>query len=174
MTDEARSGPTLRDSGDKHRGEQRTSPYPMSRLAPVHDLVDVARQIAEADRMIGVVASAELTLIADQIRALQDRARTILAEARESLDIHQARCGFQKRPGHVYHLYARAEGERFLSMIGPEEWGEGGGRTFLGSFRLELDQSWTRVDTGEGRPAPEPMRASELLGRALPTGDGPR
>jgi hypothetical protein len=174
MSDEPRTGPTVRDAGDEHHGAQRSSPYPMSRLAPVHDLVDVARQIAEADRMIGVVASAELTLIADQIRALQERARAILAEARESLDIHQARCAFQKRPGHVYHLYARDSGERFLSMIGPDEWGDAGGRVFHGSFRLELDQSWTRVDAAEGRLRPEPVRASELLGRALPTGDGRR
>ncbi|GAB4208471.1 MAG: hypothetical protein OHK0013_26970 [Sandaracinaceae bacterium] len=175
MSHEPRTGPTLRDAGDKHVGEQRTSPYPMSRLAPVHDLVDVARQIAEADRMIGAVASAELTQIADQIRALQDRARAILAEARESLEIHQARCSFQKRPGHVYHLYARAHGERFLSMIGPDEWGDGdGARTFVGSYRLELDQSWTRVDGGQGRRSPEPVRASELLARVLPPGDGSR
>ena len=112
----------MRDTGDKHDGPARTSPYPTSRLAPVHDLVDVARQIAEADTVLGAVASAELTQIADQIRALQDRARAVLDAARESLSIHHARCSFQKRPGHVYHLYARTDGERWLSMIGPQEW----------------------------------------------------
>lgn len=170
MSEPRNDEPTVRDAGGKHRGEQRTSPYPMSRLAPVHDLVDVARQISEADTMLGVVASAELSQIADQIRALQQRARDILAQARESLDIHHARCAFQKRPGHVYHLYGREPGaERWLSMIGPDEWGEPSAeRTFLGSYRLELDQSWTRVDVAEGRPAPEPSKASELVGRALP------
>jgi len=163
----------VRDAGEKHRGEQRSSPYPMSRLAPVHDLVDVARQISEADTMIGVVASAELTLIADQIKALQQRARDILAQAHASMDLHQARCSFLKRPGHVYHLYCREGGaaERWLSMIGPSEWGESSSAgTFLGGYRLELDQSWTRVDVAGAREAPEPVRASELLGRSLTAG----
>ncbi len=163
MSDDPRS-PTTRDRGEKHRGEQRTSPYPMSRLAPVHDLVDVARQIAAADTMLGAVASAELSQIAEQIRALQERARAVLEAANESLTIHQARCSFQKRPGHVYHLYERRDGQRWLSMIGPTEWGsEDADRAFCGSFRLELDQSFSRLD-GEGAGRERPVvSASELI-----------
>lgn len=155
---------TVRDTGAKHEGEQRTAPYPMSRLAPVHDLVDVARQIAEADVMLGAVASAELSQIADQIRALQERARAVLAEASESLAIHRARAQFQKRPGHVYHLYERADGELWLSMIGPSEWNDGVERRFHGSYRLELDQSFTRVDGAHAGAARPVGAASELLG----------
>lgn len=165
----------MRDTGDKHDGPARTSPYPTSRLAPVHDLVDVARQIAEADVTLGAVASAELTQIAEQIRALQQRARVVLDAAHESLSIHHARCSFQKRPGHVYHLYARTDGERWLSMIGPDEWGGASApdRSFLGSYRLELDQSWSRVDVaGEGAAPRLALRASELLVRSLAPGDG--
>lgn len=174
MSDE-RSAPTTRDTGAKHQGDARTSPYPVSRLAPVHDLVDVARQISEADLMLGVVASAELTQIAEQIKSLQERARTILDEAKASLDLHRARCSFQKRPGHVYHLYGRETGERWLSMIGPSEWADSvtsspSERVFLGSYRLELDQSWTRVDTADAREAVVAVRASELVQRMLTSG----
>lgn len=165
---------TTRDTGAKHTGEQRTSPYPMSRLAPVHDLVDVARQIAEADTMLGAVASAELSQIAEQMRALKERARVVLEAASESLAIHRARCSFQKKPGHVYHLYERADGDRWLSMIAPSEWGaDSADRLFRGSFRLELDQSFTRVDTGTSASRAV-VPASELLGESprLSTGEG--
>jgi len=165
----------MRDDGTKHDGPQRTSPYPTSRLAPVHDLVDVARQIADADAMLGAVASAELTQIADQIRALQERARVVLDAARESLSLHHARCSFVKRPGHVYHLYEQAAGDRWLSMIGPDEWGSSpSDRSFLGSYRLELDQSWTRVDVAASGASPRlTLRASELVVGSLPAGRDP-
>ena len=160
--------PTMRDRGDKHRGEQPTSPYPMSRLVPVHDLDDVAKQIAAADAMLGAVASAELSQIAEQIRALQERARSVLEAANESLAIHQARCSFQKRPGHVYHLYERRDGQRWLSMIGPAEWGtDDPDRSFCGSFRLELDQSFSRLD-GEGAARERPVAAASELIQSRP------
>ncbi len=133
-------------SNDQHEGPARTSPYPMSRLAPVHELVDLATQIAEADAMVGAVASARLDTIAAQMRALQDEARRVLEETRRDLELHRARCAFAKRPGHVYHVYARADAEAWFSMVGPDEWGARDPGRFLGSYRLELDQSWTRVD----------------------------
>ena len=172
--DEKNADSFTRAVGHTHQGDARSSPYPISRLAGAVDLVDIAKQINDADKLIGIVASAELNLIADQIRALQERARTILHEAKESLDIHQARASFVKRPGHVYHLYARQNPsgteERTLSMISPEEWRGASTNTFLGSYRLELDQSWTRVDQGEAR-ARETVKASELVRRTLGTGE---
>lgn len=162
---------TRRDDGGKHEGPARTSPYPTSRLAPVHDLVDVARQIAEADAMLGAVASAELGQIAGQIRALQARARDILEATRLSLELHQAQCSFQRRPGHVYHLYERPDGTRWLSMIGPAEWGAASPeQRFLGSYRLEADQRWTRLDSGSEPEAPRrPVLASDLVRARLAT-----
>jgi len=160
--------------GHTHQGDARSSPYPISRLAGAVDLVDIAKQISDADKLIGIVASAELNLIADQIRSLQERARAILSDAKESLDIHQARSSFVKRPGHVYHLYQRKNSsgveERNLSMISPEEWGGAQTGTFLGSYRLEIDQSWTRVDQGDAR-ARETVKASELVRRTLGSGE---
>lgn len=163
------SDETKKDEGGKHLGPARTSPYPMSRLAPVHDLVDVARRIAEADAMVGAVASAKLRTIADQIRALQDEARRILEETRETLDLHRARCSFARKPGGVYHLYRRPDGELYFSMLAPADWAGSPPHEPVGSYRLELDQSWTRV--GEGGPeagAPsEPTSPDQLVRRLL-------
>lgn len=135
-----------RDDGGKHLGPARTSPYPMSRLAPAHDLVDVAKQIAAADSMLGATATAKLTVIAAQIRALQEAARKVLEETRDDLDLHRARCHFARRVGQTYHLYRKPADGLWWSMIGPEEWGPGHGSEFVGTYRLEADQSWTRLD----------------------------
>lgn len=166
------SDDTKRDTGGKHLGPARTSPYPVSRLAPAHDLVDVAKRIADADAMIGATASAKLRVIADQIQALQEEARRILEDTRKDLDLHRARCSFVRRPGQVYHLYRRADGELWFSMIAPGEWRGASSSEFAGSYRLELDQSWTRVDgdAAEGdERAPAPH---ELVRRLLGEGSG--
>lgn len=161
------SDDTKRDEGNKHLGPARTSPYPVSRLAPVHDLVDVAKRIADADVMIGATAGAKLRIIADQIQALQEEARRILEDTRRDLDLHRARCSFVQRPGHTYHLYRRADGELWFSMIGPDEWSEAGDREYVGSYLLGLDQSWKRVEPGEVVDAG--AQPQELVRRLLGT-----
>jgi len=158
------SDATKRDDGAKHQGEQRTSPYPMSRLAPVHDLVDVARRIQEADVVVGAVATAELGVIAEQIRRLQDDAQRILERTRKTLELHRAQCSFVRKPGGVYHLYRKPDGQTWFSMIGPSEWASDPSREFAGSYRLELDQSWTRIDEDGAEPERAPH---ELLQRLL-------
>jgi hypothetical protein len=135
----------VRHEGDRHQGPARTSPYPVSRLAPAHDLVDTARQIAEADHLIGTVTNAKLELIAKQIRALQDEARGILDDARANADLHRAACNFRKTPGHAYHLYRRGDGSLYFSMLSPEDWHGEPPHAFEGSYRLEADMSWTRT-----------------------------
>lgn len=148
----ASDGPK-RHRGAKHGGEARTSPYPMSRLAPVHDLVDVAREIQQADQMIGSVVHGQLKVVVDQIRGLQEQARTLLEQARRDVDLHRARCNFSRRPGKVYHLYRRAEGELYFSMLAPEDWQQGPPHAFEGSYRLEADMSWTPLEQMAQRDA---------------------
>lgn len=132
-----------RHSGPRYRGPAHSSPYPVSRLAPAHDLVDTARQIAEADQVIGTVVHGKLSVIAEQIRALQEQARRIMHEARQAASLHRAQCSFQKRVGHTYHLYERPDGTSYFSMLSPNDWGQRPPHVFSGSFRLEPDMSWT-------------------------------
>src|SRR5262245_43778639 len=123
----------------------RSTPYPTSRLAPRFELVDLAAEIARADETISTVASAKLELVRKQILALQEEARTILEQAAHAARLHRARCSFHKVPGHVYHLYRRGEDELYFSMLSPEEWGGAPPHPFEGSYRLENDQTFTRV-----------------------------
>jgi hypothetical protein len=130
--------------GPNHDGLERASPYPVSRLAPVIDLVDVAREIQAADAVLGVKMTAELAIIAEQIRALQERARAALDAAEESARLHRAACSFKKRPGHVYHLYRKESGALYFSMLSPADWGRCPD-AFEGSYRLGVDMTFERV-----------------------------
>lgn len=141
----ARYDARVKDDG-KHEGPARTSPYPASRLGASIRLVDTAREIEQADRMLGAVAGGKLDVIARQIRALQREAQEILERAQRDLELHRAECAFQKRPGATYHLYERANGSLYFSMLSVEEWGGAPPHPHRGSYRLELDQSWTPVN----------------------------
>jgi hypothetical protein len=44
--------------------------------------------------------------------------------------------------GETYHLY-EGRGQRFLSLIGPNEWGKDMG--FIGSFRLSSTKVWEKI-----------------------------
>ncbi len=132
--------------GPNHRGPEQASPYGLSRLAPAIDLVDVARAVQAADVAIGNVAAGKLRIIAEQIRALQAQAQTVLGDAHRAAELHRATCRFHKRIGQVYHLYLRESGERYFSMLSPEEWGAQLRDAHEGSYRLESDMSWTPTD----------------------------
>lgn len=136
-----------RFSGENHQGAEHSTPYPVSRMAPATELVDLAAQIDEADRMLTCVTEAKLKQIAEQIRGLRRQAATILQTTLRDQQLHRARCNFQRRPGGVYHLYRRANGEEYLSMLAPAEWGAAPPHSFVGTFRLENDMSWVQLDT---------------------------
>jgi hypothetical protein len=135
--------------GGRHRGPGRSSPYPVSRLAPAIELVDLAREIGEADRMLNLRVSSKLKVIADQIRSLQEEARTVLAEARQDQELNHARCSFHRKPGNTYHLYRKEDGTAYFSMLSPADWRGQPPHDFAGSYRLENDMSWTPLAKGE-------------------------
>jgi len=124
---------------------QHLSPFPKSRLAPSFELVDLAKEIAKADDMLSMQTNGKLTLLAEQIRGLQEEARKILQQAKINLELHKAECAFSKKVGQVYHLYLKRDGRKIFSLLSPSEWGARCPYTFEGSYRLESDMSWTDV-----------------------------
>jgi hypothetical protein len=133
-------------TGKTHEGSDYGSPYPVSRLAPPISLVDVAREIAEADKMLASRAEGQLQVIAEQIRRLQERAAHIMDKTRRDHELHRARCSFKRIPGNVYYLYRGRDGQAVFSMLSPADWGAEPPHEFQGAFRLENDMSWTEVE----------------------------
>ncbi len=148
--------------GELHPGHARSAPYPVSRLGASIDLVDLAQQISTADSHINTRVSAKLQVIADQIRHLQQEARAALESARRDQALHRAQCNFKRIPGRTYHLYRRADGSGYFSMLGPADWGGRVPHEFQGSYRLENDRSWTPADQVD-----TPDDSRELVRRLL-------
>lgn len=126
-----------------HSGADHSSPYPVSRLAPAIELVDLAKEVAQADNMLTGVATGKLRVIAEQMKALQEEAKKVLSQVQQDQDLHRVPCNFKRQPGRFYHLYRKPHGERYFSMLSPQEWGGKPPHESLGSFRLEADMSWT-------------------------------
>ncbi len=145
-----------------HQGADHSAPYPVSRLAPHFGLVDLAREIEQADQMVSARLGAQLQVIAEQVKALQAQAREILQQARADQRLHHARCGFRRIPGRVYHLYEEPDGGLAFSMLSPEDWRGRPPRPFVGSYRLENDMTWTPADSTD-RPDDSRRLVARLL-----------
>lgn len=146
-------GSHKRHDGPNHEGPRSTAPYGDSTLAPAYDLVDIARQIEDADKSLSTRVNAKLEFIVEQIRYLQAKAQEVLEEARDDAVLHRATCRFERRVGHTYHLYQAGEARPYFSLLSPADWGDRMKDTYLASYKLEPDQTWSRVDAhvGESR-----------------------
>ncbi|XP_058819161.1 uncharacterized protein C1orf50 homolog isoform X2 [Topomyia yanbarensis] len=143
---EAMAKVTLVERNPSPNGAQIVSLYRSGRRE-ADDIVELAREIQAADIQVNNNACSKLLVIAEQVKFLQEQARKILTETQAAQDLHHAACNFKKIPGHIYHLYQRESGQTYFSMLSPEEWGADECRhTFVGSYRLEHDQSWTAIE----------------------------
>lgn len=152
----------------KHKGSDNSSPYPVSRLSASIPLVDLAKEISQADNMVNSRVTGQLKVIAEQIRQLQAQARTVLENGKQDQELHHARCNFKRLPGKVYYLYKKTSGETYFSMLAPEEWGGRPPHEFIAAYRLEADMSWSatndNVETDESRLFIEQLLSKHGLG----------
>ena len=153
--------PKLPDAG-RYQGPSRAAPYAMSRLAPSYSLVDAAHEIERADTTLAVSAGGKLSVIAAQMKRLREQAERILLRAQRDAELHRARCSFEKKAGRVYHLYEKDDGEKWFSILAPEEWPSAQPQSYAGAYRLELDMSFTRLDLPDDA-APEAMNEAESV-----------
>lgn len=134
-------------TGELHQGNNNSSPYPVSRLAPATELVDLAHAIAHADETIQSHVSNKLKLIAKQIQSLQNEARLILEQAERDQRLHRAEFQGQRIIGKTYYLYARSDTQYYFSLLSPLDWHNLPPHTFIAAYRLEHDMSWTELET---------------------------
>jgi hypothetical protein len=111
--------------------------------APIR-LVDRAKEIEMADMSIQAVAGGKMELILKQIRQLQSEAKLVLEEAQKSAELHRIKCNFEKKIGQTLHLYQKSTGEKYFSMLSPEEWGNPP-HLFIGSYLLKADQTFEEI-----------------------------
>jgi hypothetical protein len=156
----------------RHTGEGRAAPYALSRLSGPVSLVDTAREIEQANTLIASTANAQLTLIAEQMAYLRQEAERVLERARVNAALHQAEARFVRHPGKVYHLYERSDAQgvkrAYWSLLAPGDWGGTPPHPFVGSYRLESDQSWTPLESVGERDRSGEQLESWLRTRILP------
>jgi hypothetical protein len=169
------------DGSGRYRGPAKAAPYALSRLSGPVSLVEVAREIEQADQWLAATASAKLQVIAEQMQALRDAAERVLEKAQRDAELHRAEARFKRYPGRTYHLYARAGAEHgagqatahYWSLLSPADWRGAPPHAFVGSYRLEGDQSFTRVDPAGTSADGENTEFDAQQGRRLLRGDLP-
>ncbi|XP_043917826.1 uncharacterized protein C1orf50 homolog [Protopterus annectens] len=143
----------LVESSTNPSGVQLVNTYHTNRVGDPGDLVALAQQVQKADEFVRANACNQLTVIAEQIRYLQEQARKVLQEAVKDADLHHVACNVVKKPGNIYYLYQRESGQRYFSILSPKEWGASCPHKFLGAFKLQHDMSWTEYKDIEKRDA---------------------
>ncbi|NP_001088694.1 uncharacterized protein C1orf50 homolog [Xenopus laevis] len=143
----------LVESNANPKGVQLVSTYQTNRMGDPSDLVELAQQVQKADDFIRANACNRLTVIAEQIRMLQEQARRVLEEAKRDADLHHAACNVVKKPGNIYYLYQRESGQRYFSILSPKDWGPSCPHEFLAAYKLQHDMSWTPYENIEKRDA---------------------
>merc|ERR1711976_904867 len=106
------------------------------------DLVELAGQIQTADQFTRATAGSKLSVIAEQVRFLQEQAKKVLEDAAINKELHHIACNFKKIPGKTYYVYKKPDGRKYMSMISPLEWGASC-PPFDSAWKLEADMTWT-------------------------------
>ncbi|XP_067946538.1 uncharacterized protein C1orf50 homolog [Watersipora subatra] len=117
-----------------------------TKTASAYDIVELAQVVKRGDEGVHSTACNKLSVIAEQIRFLQEQAKQVLEKARKDAELHHAACNIVKKPGSIYYLYERDSGQKYISIISPKEWGSNAPKKYHGGYRLEMDRSWTPID----------------------------
>ena len=139
----------LVESNSRPTGVQLVNTHRTNKHADPMDLVALAQTIQKADEMTKARVGSKLTVIADQIRYLQEQARKHLEDAKRDNILHHAACNMVKKPGTMYYMYERESGQKYMSILSPQEWGASCPHEFVGAYKLEYDQSWTSIEEVE-------------------------
>ena len=116
-----------------------TMPYGDSVSAPSITLPDVQGykkgQAAEASHRFH-----------QRYEELETAMQELMTQAQYNDRLLNANIAFRPSIGQVYYLYNR-DGEDFISMVSPEEWGESYMQTkqFIGAYKILADNVWIEV-----------------------------
>ena len=122
------------------------------RLSDPQDLVDLAKQIETCDAFVRANVSNRLQVIVNQMNYLRQEAQRTMLKARRDDELNHCACNLVRRPGQIYFHYERPSGQKYLSIMHPQDWSigtksAGCPHRFLGAYRLEYDNSWRRQPT---------------------------
>lgn len=88
----------------------------------------------------------QMSQLYEQMRLLAEQAQKIQRRVEISERIYAVKMGFEPIIGKTYYLYRRENGEDFLSLIAPDEWGNGRKLEHVATVKLLADHTWEVLD----------------------------
>ena len=76
---------------------------------------------------------------------LQSEYNKLIEEININERLYLAKHSFEPIPGKSYHLYIKENGEEFLSLISPKEWGDR--FEYVGTFEFLSDGRWIQSES---------------------------
>jgi hypothetical protein len=64
----------------------------------------------------------KLKMLLKQMEYIQNEIETLCLESIENDYLEDIECSFKKTPGNSYYLYMKPDGQKFFSLIAPNEW----------------------------------------------------
>jgi hypothetical protein len=91
----------------------------------------------------------QMSQIYQQMQLLAEQAKSLQHRVEISERIYKTSMGFEPLINHHYFLYEKDEGNDFLSMIAPEEWGKKQRFSrFIAEVKLLADHTWEIIRKG--------------------------
>lgn len=109
-------------------------------------MTDLQVNFHNATNFANANAVNRVEIIGQQMKYLQESLYRVIEDTKRDSELHGAACNFVKKPGHAYHLYERPSGQKYFSMLSPQDWNGSPPHKFLNSWFLEADQSWVPVE----------------------------
>lgn len=92
----------------------------------------------------------QLKQIKEQIDLLARQAQNLKNRKEISYQIYGAEMGFKPVVGKTYHLYERDNGNRVLSLVGPNNWGkEIPFESFIATVKMLGDHTWDILEVNK-------------------------
>lgn len=145
-----------------YTGEASFAPIALHVGSPVIRPIDKGKMKSRSLETAREQAEQQMTLLRKQADLLMQQARKIEERLKLAEEVYGSDMGFEPVVGQTYHLYIRKNGQRALSMIGPDEWGERSPfEAFAASVRLLGDKTWEAV-AAKSDPSAEGLQLIQL------------
>lgn len=137
---------------DKTAEKPNLLPYAHNVGGAIIRPIDKGRVKGNAMKAMFQQTESQLTQIKDQVETLLQQAQDIHDRIHISEKIYIADCGFKPVIDYIYYLYERNNGDWFLSMVKPEEWGKAPKFDFVAEVKLLADHTWIVLNKNPNKP----------------------
>ncbi len=118
-------------------------PYPHTSGSALVKPEDMGKVKGRAVAAMYQQTDMQMAQLYEQMKLLAEQANAIKKRVEISERIYRAKMSFEPVISHMYYLYRRPNGEDFLSLVAPHEWGRSAqSLEFVAKVRLLADHTW--------------------------------